>query len=188
MFSKHVFIFMVIGLLVLSGCVQEEEGMMLGEARLIAQKSDCMKIGNLTNKSSYNNYTKTWWLDLDTVKPGCNPACVVNEKNKSAEVNWRCTGLIPPNETKYCNRPCHIYIGTTNYSENPPECMGSEGPLMCTMEYRFGDICLKYIKCSLEDNVCKTSLDPKFQECIACFEDAAGNLTNVNSCEDKFRG
>lgn len=31
-------------------------------------------------------------------KDGCNPACVVGEENKTAEVNWRCTGALPLND------------------------------------------------------------------------------------------
>ena len=46
--------------------------------------------------SFYNESTGTWWIDLDVVRPGCNPACVVNVANKPAEINWRCTGLIVP--------------------------------------------------------------------------------------------
>ncbi len=57
--------------------------------------SDCLSVGNLTNVSMYNNYTATWWIDLDTVKSGCSPACVIGE-NMTGEVNWRCTGLIVP--------------------------------------------------------------------------------------------
>ena len=43
-----------------------------------------------------NSNTGTWWIDLpiDREKPGCNPACVVDEAAKTAEVNWRCTGLL----------------------------------------------------------------------------------------------
>jgi predicted lipoprotein with Yx(FWY)xxD motif len=63
-------------------------------AQKIAQNSSCMDVGNLTGNYAYNNITKTWWFDLDTVKSGCSPACVVYEANQSAEVNWRCTGLI----------------------------------------------------------------------------------------------
>jgi hypothetical protein len=161
----------------------------LTEASEIAKNSSCMNVGNLTNKSSYNNVTDTWWLDLDTIKPGCAPACVVYEKNKSAEVNWRCTGLIPPdNKTVICSKPCHIYIKTINYTDNPPTCIASSEPQLCTLEYRSGDICLKYIECSLENKACKTTLDPKFDECISCFEDAIGkNISSAAACEDKYR-
>jgi hypothetical protein len=41
-----------------------------------------------------NSNTGTWWFDLDVAKAGCNPACVVNLTTKTAEINWRCTGLI----------------------------------------------------------------------------------------------
>ena len=27
-------------------------------------------------------------------KPGCLPACVVSERTKTAEINWRCTGVM----------------------------------------------------------------------------------------------
>lgn len=64
------------------------------EAREIAQNSACIAEGELTGNSFYNDYTKTWWFDLDIEKTGCSPACVVNEATREAEINWRCTGLI----------------------------------------------------------------------------------------------
>ena len=73
------------------------------EAQKIAENSSCMAVGNLTGTPSYNNVTKTWWFDLDTVKPGCSPACVVFEANLSAGVNWRCTGLLPGYTVKTAN-------------------------------------------------------------------------------------
>lgn len=51
-------------------------------------------------KSTYmcNDYTSTWWFDMDIEKEGCNPACVVDTKTWTAEINWRCTGLITDTE------------------------------------------------------------------------------------------
>jgi hypothetical protein len=71
------------------------------EALTIAQQStDCSMVGVLTDEINYNAVTKTWWIDLERMpeleNDGCNPACVVNEETKTAEVNWRCTGLIEP--------------------------------------------------------------------------------------------
>jgi len=67
--------------------------MSLIEAQNIAVSSEC---GNyLEGQSMCNETTKTWWLDLNIEKEGCNPACVVNVETKQAEINWRCTGLIP---------------------------------------------------------------------------------------------
>ena len=63
------------------------------EAIEIAESSDCIEAGNLTDRTMYNNNSMTWWIDLDTEKEGCAPACVVHN-NGTAEVNWRCTGLI----------------------------------------------------------------------------------------------
>ena len=41
-----------------------------------------------------NEDTLAWWFDTNLEKSGCNPACVVDIENKTAEINWRCTGLI----------------------------------------------------------------------------------------------
>jgi hypothetical protein len=72
------------------------------EALEIAQKSDCNKQANLlitfTENYQCNEITSTFWVDLNMnpEKNGCNPACVVNILNKTAEINWRCTGYLPP--------------------------------------------------------------------------------------------
>lgn len=65
------------------------------EAAKVADLANCLAVGNLTNVSMYNNVTNTWWINLDTVKSGCSPACVIYA-NMSADVNWRCTGLAMP--------------------------------------------------------------------------------------------
>jgi hypothetical protein len=65
------------------------------DAKTIAESSSCMNEGGLKIGSAmYNENTLTWWFDMDVVKEGCAPACVVSEKTASAEINWRCTGLI----------------------------------------------------------------------------------------------
>ncbi|MDD1660575.1 MAG: hypothetical protein LUQ62_05150 [Methanomicrobiales archaeon] len=60
-----------------------------------AKESECMGVGTLTGTPLYNEFTRTWWIDLTPSEPkaGCAPACVVNEMTGTAEVNWRCTGL-----------------------------------------------------------------------------------------------
>ena len=63
-----------------------------------AQNSECGEKGILTGEYYYNNFTKTWWLEL-TIKPEfenpiCNPACVVIEDSLEAEINWMCTGAL----------------------------------------------------------------------------------------------
>jgi len=69
------------------------------EAKTIAEKS-CIKGGEALGGGTYNENTKTWWFDanLNATREGCNPACVVSEETKKAEINWRCTGLIPPTD------------------------------------------------------------------------------------------
>ena len=67
------------------------------EARKIAERT-CIKGGESLSPGVYNENTKTWWYDanLNAKQQGCNPACVVWEETKTAEINWRCTGLIEP--------------------------------------------------------------------------------------------
>ncbi len=70
----------------------------LTTAQQIAQ-SQCSD-GQLAASYSCNSTTGTWWLDFtpDQPKSGCNPACVVNIETGQAEINWRCTGLISPED------------------------------------------------------------------------------------------
>jgi hypothetical protein len=67
------------------------------QARVIAEQN-CIKGGEALGTGTHNKGTQTWWFDanLNAKKEGCNPACVVDEVTKTAEINWRCTGLILP--------------------------------------------------------------------------------------------
>jgi hypothetical protein len=71
------------------------------QARVIAQQI-CIKGGETLGVGIYNKNSKTWWFDanLNSTRPGCNPACVVNAETKKTEINWRCTGLILPTESE----------------------------------------------------------------------------------------
>ncbi len=73
---------------------QDGEKMNLSEAREMALTGECSQ-GGLKGSYVCNAVTGTWWLDLDIEMTGCSPACVVDVSNKSAEINWRCTGLNP---------------------------------------------------------------------------------------------
>jgi predicted secreted protein len=66
------------------------------EAREIAASSVCGQAGALKENAFYNDWTATWWIDLDAQKEGCAPACVVDVRTGQAEINWRCTGALPP--------------------------------------------------------------------------------------------
>lgn len=73
------------------------QAMTEAEAREIAGGSACAADGTLKDSAFYNEGTGTWWFDLEPAEPhdGCNPACVVSGETKTAETNWRCTGLLP---------------------------------------------------------------------------------------------
>jgi len=65
----------------------------LSEAKKIAIQGQCGD--KLEDTYICNEGTGTWWIDLNIDKAGCNPACMINVETKIAEINWRCTGLIP---------------------------------------------------------------------------------------------
>jgi hypothetical protein len=98
--KKHILFGLLLVSLLVTGCAREvcvdkESGaeLSLKEAEEIAAKSECgdnIKAGHICN-----DFTGTWWIDLDIEKPGCSPACVVDVNTKTASINWRCTGLIP---------------------------------------------------------------------------------------------
>lgn len=79
--------------------------MSIKEALQIAAASECAQAGQLTAPMIYNENTGTWWIDLTAEKPGCNPACVVDVNTKTAEVNWRCTGLAQPTGSSQIANP-----------------------------------------------------------------------------------
>ncbi len=66
------------------------------EAVKIAKRTkECTDVGMLTNSPALNERTKTYWIDiLQEDKPNCAPACVVGLDTRTAEVNWRCVGVI----------------------------------------------------------------------------------------------
>ncbi|MEY4731284.1 MAG: hypothetical protein RL681_230 [Candidatus Parcubacteria bacterium] len=70
------------------------------QARVIAERL-CIKGGEALEPGTHNANTRTWWFDanLNTTRPGCDPACVVSEDKGTAEINWRCTGAIGPNDS-----------------------------------------------------------------------------------------
>lgn len=81
---------------------ETEAELTIEEAIEIAQGTECTEKGSLTESYFYNENSKTWWIDLE-MDPEfenkiCNPACVVFEETKEVEINWRCTGALPPEE------------------------------------------------------------------------------------------
>jgi hypothetical protein len=141
-------LFALLSLMLLFGCASQGTGKMtVEEAMNIAKNSDCMKQGNLDGTSFYNENSKTWWFGLDTKKPGCSPACMVWEENRSAEINWRCTGLAPPpgehitNITCDVKKPCPTGLECYSFPEKEgPRC---SDPDPCTNYY----VCPEGKKC-----------------------------------------
>jgi hypothetical protein len=83
------------------------------QAYAVARNSTCVQEGNLTDTAFYNPNSRTWWIDLEpfTPQPLCDPACVIYE-NGSTEINWRCRGLVPPeNDEVIDNSTCSASSG-----------------------------------------------------------------------------
>jgi hypothetical protein len=72
--------------------------MLIDTAKEIAMEN--CKEGELKETYFCNDFTGTWWIDFapDKPKEGCNPACVIDIEKGTAEINWRCTGLINPKD------------------------------------------------------------------------------------------
>lgn len=108
-------------------CLDKNTGatMSYQEALVIAQNSECLEQGQLKETHFCNQETGTWWIDLDIDQPGCNPACVISVPNETAEINWRCGGAIPPQETPAAPDPARArdaalaYLAA-NYRQNAP--------------------------------------------------------------------
>ena len=96
---------------------ETEEPLTAAEACEMAMNSSCIDEGNISENGTYNNITKTWWFDIDADMPGCAPACVVDDISRTVEINWRCTGLIPENETdEYENATGCVGPNKTEYN------------------------------------------------------------------------
>ncbi len=140
------------------------------DARAIAEKS-CVKGGEALSAGTYNENSKTWWFDanLNATKPGCNPACVVFEETKTTEINWRCTGAVPPKET-----PVVTTKGT-----------------VCIAEQRKAEVCAQIYQpvCATVQIQCiKAPCDPIKQTfenvCTACQNSLVASYTQ-GECKNK---
>ena len=78
------------------------------EAVEIVRSSECLERGQLKGTHFCNEFTGTWWIDLDIEKPGCMPACVIRVVERTAEINWRCTGVIPKEATARTAQPTGV--------------------------------------------------------------------------------
>ena len=69
--------------------------MSLGEALKIAKSTPCCtKVGKIKNIHWCNENSGTFWFMLKSKMKGCSPACVVSVRDKTATVNYMCTGLL----------------------------------------------------------------------------------------------
>ncbi len=83
-----------------SKCVNNNLALSEEQARAVAEGTECTEKGTLTENAFHNEDTGTWWIDLEMnpehANDICNPACVVFDETGNVEINWRCTGALPP--------------------------------------------------------------------------------------------
>ncbi len=137
------------------------------EARDIAEAS-CVKGGEVITTGIYNENSRTWWFDanLNATREGCNPACVVMEDTKTADLNWRCTGLRTSGDSPCGIENCHgldIVCG-----RNPAK--------MCTEMYQLGDRCRQFAACEVVSGACKRVDTSQFTSCKNCVEKCQKNF------------
>ena len=108
-------------------CLDADTGAKLSyqEAVDIAQDSECLEQGQLKETHFCNEGTGTWWLDLDIDKPGCAPACVINVSDRTAEINWRCTGLVPPTADEAAQYEVTVQFNTSATQDDLSETEGA---------------------------------------------------------------
>ncbi len=72
-----------------------EEKFPLVEVQELILDSECSEAGRLDfGNVMCNENSNTWWIDIaDSGLDNCMPACVINIEDKTASVNWRCTGV-----------------------------------------------------------------------------------------------
>jgi len=65
---------------------------------------------------------------------------------------------------------------------------GSDGPQMCTMEYRLGDFCREFAVCQKVSGECQLAVNEKFESCKSCVESCTQtDPLDAFACEDVCR-
>ncbi|HOX29733.1 MAG TPA: hypothetical protein P5080_00140 [Candidatus Paceibacterota bacterium] len=169
------------------------------EAKNIAE-SECIKGGEALGPGTYNENTHTWWFDanLNTVKEGCNPACVVDEKTKTVEINWRCTGAIPPDSKGEITDFDECVAAGNAVMETYPRQCSADGKnfveqikkvMTCSEESRKIDVCAEILApvCATVEVKCVKAPCPPIKQtfsnaCQACMNQETKNYTE-GECE-----
>lgn len=68
------------------------ESMNIFDAQRVFDMSQCSREGSAKDTHYCDAKAGAWVIDIQTYRKGCNPACVIDVKTKTAKVDWRCTG------------------------------------------------------------------------------------------------
>jgi hypothetical protein len=81
----------------------------------------------------------------------------------------------------------HIECGVENCHGLDISC-GPNVAQICTMEYKFGDICRQYVSCEYQNNQCRLVESLNFKICKQCVIECESKFADINldqlfSCE-----
>lgn len=207
MYKMQIFFAAFLSLILFAGCTgpsgdgaappDSGQGMSLEERAFeAAAHSSCLDYGNLTNVSYLNTGTNTYWIDMDTVREGCSPACVVHLDNMSAEVNWRCTGLIPGTGDAAPEAFEPVYLAyvldsplmgqgwngveVTYYFEKESECGGKPAYLGVAKTYNGDSGQLYWMKTTLYTDNFSLAVSDNLDTAALAFDDAVSRRVQLN--------
>ena len=166
-----------------------EGEMSYSEARQIAEQSGCVEESDLTEHARFSG-TNNWEIDLEPFieKEGCNPVCVVDPIERTAEINWRCTGVLS------CAKDGEVF--STVSDKYPDQCCEGLKEWLPIPDTRFSiaDVCYEVgspsesgrglcIECG--NGVCENHLNYDENPCN-CPEDCAGKGKSMFSSIEEF--
>ncbi len=158
-----------------------EGEMSFSEARQIAEQSECMEEGNLTEGGYWVG--NRWWVKMDIFKEGCDMVCAVDTITKEAHIDWRCPGVLScAKDGELLKEPADEYC-----------CEGLKEWSIPDTRFSIADVCYEVgqpsesnigicIKCG--DGICENHLMYDENSCN-CPEDCAGkNKSHFQSIEE----
>jgi hypothetical protein len=116
---------------------------------------------------------------------GSYPNCLCNFECTTVPIQNDSNSIKNNTGPKTCGLPCHVNLNK-NYTAEELSCVTEE--YMCTLEYRTGDACLKYLDCKMTGNTCKMEVSPSFYQCLSCYRDCVKttNWTDaISQCDKK---
>jgi hypothetical protein len=164
-----------------------EGEMSFSEARQIAEQSECVEHGNLT-EGGYFTGTNKWWIKMDVIRESCSMVCEVDPIEKTAKINWRCEGInsfdecvaagysifppIHPDDPRVCSTP----DGKNFSEETEVKVCAKDGERFSITDDGYPDRCCEGLK------EWSPIPDTRFSIADECYEIGPPSESNVGIC------